>query len=91
MLAFSKICQSLVKAEGIGSSNETLVWNYSDFREVGNGWKMPYKTEIYLNNKIISIVTTKSIEINKGLLNKLFDVKKEKDPRALDILKEIVK
>ncbi len=81
----------LIKAESIGTSNEILVWNYFDFREVGKGWKMPYKTEIYSNSKIISIVTTKSIEINKGLFNKLFDVKKEKVPQALDILKEIVK
>ncbi len=81
----------LIKAEGIGQKDEVLVWKYSDFTEVGSNWKIPYKTEVYVNTEITSTVLIKSIEINKGLSNELFVPEKEKDLKIFDILKEIIK
>ncbi|MEK9150242.1 MAG: outer membrane lipoprotein-sorting protein [Candidatus Desantisbacteria bacterium] len=78
----------LIKTETRQGEDKSLV-EYSDFRKVGSSWKMPYRTTISQNNEVISTVTTKSIEINKGLPNKLFDPNKEKDPKMLDLLKEV--
>lgn len=79
----------LIKTEARQDKNNTLVCEYSDFREIGSSWKMPYRTIVSQNDEVISMVTTKSIEINKGLSNKLFDPNKEKDPKMFDILKEV--
>ena len=79
----------LIKTETKQGEDESLVYEYSDFRKVGSSWKMPCKTIISQNNEVISTVVTKSIEINKGLPNKLFDPNEEKGPKMLDILKEV--
>lgn len=81
----------LIKAKGISGKDKILIWEYSDFREVDRDWKIPYKTEIYLNNEIVSTVLTEYIEINKGLPDELFDPNKEKALKVFDILKEMIK
>jgi len=38
-----------------------------------NKWEMPYKMEIYIDDQLQSTMETKSVEINKGLSDDLFD------------------
>jgi len=68
----------MVKSESKGSEGEILLWVGSDFRKVKSDWEMPYKTEMYWNNKLMSTTLVKSVEINKGLSDDLFDPDKVK-------------
>lgn len=63
----------LVKAEGKGMMGENISIINSDFRNVGNNWRMPYKTEMYANGKLITIAKVLSIDKNTGVSDSLFD------------------
>ena len=49
-----------------------------DFRKVKGDWELPYKTEMYGNNELMSTTLVKSVEINKGLSDDLFNPDKVK-------------
>lgn len=68
----------LVKGESKGPTGETILWVNSDFRKINGGWEIPYKTEMYGNGKLISIIQIKSLKLNKGLSADLFDPNKIK-------------
>jgi outer membrane lipoprotein-sorting protein len=61
----------LVKAES--QDPEPTMMLFSDFRELKGGWEIPYKTEVYVDGKLLSSILVKSIEINKGLSDDLFN------------------
>ncbi len=63
----------LVKSESKGDKGGTMTMLYSDFRKIKGNWEMPYETEIFSDDKLVSTMTMKSIEINKGLSDDLFD------------------
>lgn len=65
----------MVKAEFSGAGG-TMLLVYSDFRKVKGDWDMPYKTEMYQGKSLFSTSVTKSIEVNKGLSDELFDANK---------------
>lgn len=65
----------LVKAEFSGAGG-TMLLVYSDFKRIKGDWEMPYRTEMYSGGKLFSTSITKSIEINKGLPDDLFDSNK---------------
>jgi len=67
-----------VKSEIKGSEGEIMLIVNSDFRKVKGDWEMPYKTEMYGDNELMFTYLVKSIEINKGLSDDLFDPDKVK-------------
>ena len=68
----------LIKGERKQPKEETMLWVHSDFKKVKGDWEMPYKTEIYTGEKLVSTSLVKSLEINKGLSDDLFDPDKVK-------------
>lgn len=68
----------IVKIESKGSEGEIILMVGSDFRKVKGDWEMPYKNEMYGNNKLMFTTLVKSVEINKGLPDDLFDPDKVK-------------
>lgn len=63
----------VVKGEGSGEKGETMTMAFSDFRTIKGDWEIPYKTEIFSDGKVVTTVIMKSLEINKGLSDDLFD------------------
>ena len=53
-------------------SGKVSFWN-SDFRKVKNDWEIPYKTEVYIDGKLVSTNTVKSVQTNLELPDALFD------------------
>lgn len=66
---------NLIKGERQEPKAETLLWVNSDFRKIKDDWEMPYKTQMYSGEKLMT-TTVKSIEVNKGLSDDLFDPEK---------------
>ena len=69
---------TLVKGESKGSEGETMILLHSDFKKIKGDWEIPYKTETYMNGKLMSTSLVKSIGINRGLSDDLFDPNKIK-------------
>jgi len=67
---------NLIKGETKNPQGETSLWIYSDFRKIKGDLEMPYKMEMFLNGKLSSTSVVKSVEINKGLADDLFDPEK---------------
>ena len=68
----------MVKSEIKGTEGEIILMVSSDFRKIKGDWEMPYKTEMYGDNELMFTLLVKSIEINKGLSDDLFDPDKVK-------------
>jgi len=66
----------IVQAEGDSSDGNKVRTTFSDFRKVKGSWELPYKIEVFINEVQTMAVLTKSLEINKGLSDDLFDVNK---------------
>lgn len=49
---------------------------FSDHRKVKGDWKIPYKTESYLDGELKSTILIKTVEINQGLSDDIFDADK---------------
>jgi len=81
----------LIKGESKGTEGETILLICSDFKKIKGGWEMPYKTEIYADGELMSTSLIKSIKINKGLSDDLFDPKKVKIKRKGYGIREIMK
>jgi len=63
----------LVKAEGKMPEGQTMQWINSDFRKIKGGWEHAYKTEVYVDNNLLFRTTVKSLDVNKGLSDDLFN------------------
>jgi outer membrane lipoprotein-sorting protein len=81
----------LARLEGKPQQGETMIAIFSDFRKVTGGWEFPYKTEVYSGKEIASTVTVKSIDVNKGLKDDLFNADKVegKAPDMQDMIKKM--
>ena len=64
---------TLVRGESKGPRGEKVLVVCSDFRKIKGDWETPYKTEVYMGGRLMSTSVVKSIEINKGLSDDLFD------------------
>jgi outer membrane lipoprotein-sorting protein len=64
---------NLIKGEHEEPKAETMLWVNSDFKKIKDDWEMPYKTEMYSGEKLMTTSTVKSIEVNQGLSDDLFD------------------
>lgn len=81
----------LIKGESKGTEGETILLICSDFKKIKGGWEMPYKTEIYADGELMSTSLVKSLKINKGLSDDLFDPKKVKIERKGYGMREMMK
>jgi len=81
----------LVKGEGTGAQGKTAAWLNSDFNKIKGDWEIPYKTEMYVDGEIMSTSTVKSVKINEGLSDDLFNPNevKVKGLNLKDIIKQI--
>ncbi len=68
----------LIKSESKGTKEETILLIHSDFKRIKGDWEMPYKSEIYVDGELTTTFLVKSLEINKGLSDDLFDPDKVK-------------
>ncbi len=68
----------LIKGESKGTEGETILLVHSNFRKIKGDWEMPYKSEIYVDGEPTTTFVVKSLEINKGLSDDLFDPDKVK-------------
>lgn len=68
----------LIKGESKGTKGETILLIHSDFKKIKGDWEMPYKSEIYVDGEPTTTFVVKSLEINKGLSDDLFDPDKVK-------------
>jgi len=66
----------LVQAEGDSSDGNKVRTTFSDFKKTKGSWELPYKIEVFINEEQTMTVLTKSLEINKGLSDDLFDANK---------------
>lgn len=82
----------MLKAISRGPQGQEAVILCSDYRKIKNGWEMPYKTEVYRDDKLITSFTVKSIEINKGISDELFDPNKAevKGPTLQEMMKKMM-
>ncbi len=71
----------LIKNESKGTEGEIILLIHSDFRKIKGDWEMPYKTEMYTDGELMATSLVKSIKINKGLSDDLFDPDKVKIKR----------
>jgi outer membrane lipoprotein-sorting protein len=63
----------LIKGESEITQGQNMMWIYSDFKKIKDEWEFPYKTKIFVNDQLVSDVVIKSLEINTGLRDELFD------------------
>ncbi len=81
----------LVKGESKGKEGETILLINSDFKKIKGDWERPYKTEVYSDGKLMSTSLVKSMKINKGLSDELFDPNKVKIKRKGFGMREMMK
>ena len=81
----------LVKSEIKGQKEKKLFILYSDFRKVKGKWRIPYKIDTYVEGKLVSVATFKSVETNKGVSDSLFDPDKVKVKTKGINIEEIMK
>ncbi len=67
----------LIQSEFKGAKDETYKAVNSNFQKVKN-WELPYITEISVGEELVTKTTIKSLKINKGLSDDLFDADKVK-------------
>ncbi|HTY07761.1 MAG TPA: outer membrane lipoprotein-sorting protein [Candidatus Edwardsbacteria bacterium] len=67
-----------VKAEFAADKGKKGVAIYSDVRPAIGKLEMPYKTEMYADDKLVSTAVIKSIDYNKGIADDLFNVEQAK-------------
>lgn len=83
-----------VKGEGKDDSNgdQTMIL-WSDFKKIKDSDRMmPHTTQIFLNGRLMLKTTIKSIEVNRGISDDLFDPEKVKvqGPDMQDMMKKIM-
>jgi outer membrane lipoprotein-sorting protein len=84
----------LIKNESKGTEGEIILLIHSDFRKIKGDWEMPYKTEMYTDGELMATSLVKSIKINKGLSDDLFDPDKVKIKRkgfGMEMMREMIR
>lgn len=56
-----------------GTEEETQTISFSDFKEVRDGWVIPYKTKIYSGDELKVETVIKSFKINQGISDDKFN------------------
>ena len=72
-LWIEKVTFNLIQAESRQNGAAKINYWNSDFRKVNGEWEIPYKMEIYVDSKLVSTNTVKSVQVNQSLEDELFD------------------
>lgn len=67
---------TLVKAETNSLNSTPMTSVLSNFKEIKAGWEIPHKIDVYQGGNLVSTSMVKSLEINNGLSDELFDASK---------------
>jgi len=80
-----------LKAETKPDDGKSTYMLFHDYRKVLAELRYPYKTEIYQEDKLVSTIVVKSVAMNKGLSDALFDPDKVevKGPSMEDMMKKM--
>jgi outer membrane lipoprotein-sorting protein len=83
----------LMKMEGKPQEGVASVILLSDYRKVSADYEMPFRTEMYSGKDLISTVVVKSVAVNKGIADDLFDPDKIKasGPDMKDMMEQMKK
>jgi outer membrane lipoprotein-sorting protein len=81
----------LLKVETKQEGEEHTFMFFKDYRKVLGDIRYPYMSEIYQGEKLISTITVKTVEVNKGVADTLFDPDKVevKGPNMQDMMKKM--
>lgn len=84
---------NLMKMEGKPQEGVASVILLSDHRKVLGDFEMPFRTEMYSGKDLISTTVVRSVEVNKGLADDLFDPDKIKTsgPDMKDMMDQMKK
>jgi outer membrane lipoprotein-sorting protein len=63
----------LVKMEAQWEKGKTVLILFSNFRKIKGDWEMAYKTDVSEGGKLLSSTLIKTVDINKGLSDDLFN------------------
>jgi outer membrane lipoprotein-sorting protein len=81
---------ALMKVESVSDEDETTTALFSDFRKIAGSHEFPHRTDIYAGNDLISTIVVKSVSVNTGLSDDLFDAEAAAGESAAgDIMKRI--
>jgi outer membrane lipoprotein-sorting protein len=81
----------LIQSEFKGTKDETFRAVNSNFQKVKN-WELPYTTEIYSGGELVTKTTIKSLKINQGLSDDLFNADKVKvETKGMPNMKDMMK
>jgi len=80
-----------VKTETKPDDGKTMIALFSDYKKLSGDWQFPYKTEMYQDKTLVSTMTVKSAEINKGVSDDVFNADKVevKGPNMMDMMKKM--
>ena len=80
-----------LKAEAKAQDEKHTIMLFQDYRKVVGDLRYPYKTEMYQEDKLVSTIIVKSVVMNKGLSDALFDPDKVevKGPSMEDMMKKM--
>jgi outer membrane lipoprotein-sorting protein len=81
----------LLKAEAKQEDEDHTVMFFKDYRKVHGDLRYPYTSEVYQGEKLLSTITVKAVEVNKGVADTLFDPDKVevKGPSMQDMIKKM--
>ena len=81
----------LLKVEAKPEDEEQTTMFFKDYRKVLDDLRYPYVTDIYQKGELISTITVKTVEVNKGIADTLFDPDKVevKGPSMQDMMKKM--
>lgn len=82
----------VVKAEFEGEKGHNGVITFSDYHKIMDKWGFPYKMEVYIDDNLQSTMDTKSVEVNQGLSDDLFNPDKvEVKGNMQEMMKQMMK
>lgn len=80
-----------LKVEAKPQDDKQTVMIFKDYRKVHGDLRYPYLSEVYQGGELISTITVKTVEVNKGVADTLFDPDKVevKGPSMQDMIKKM--
>lgn len=72
-----------------GAESDSVGWEYTDFRDVGTGYMLPFQTTMYAGSIPLSSLTVNGIQLNQGISDDMFDPEKVEMPSIEDVIKKL--
>jgi len=80
-----------LKVEAKPQDDKQTIMIFKDYRKVHGDLRYPYLSEVYQGGELLSTITVKTVEVNKGVADTLFDPDKVevKGPSMQDMMKKM--